>query len=85
MTHPEIGAELKSDQLEPGTIVVTSPEHRPELFATMWVDRVDKALVWLRCDRPNGQIHLGLLRQADGSLKDDGGRQIKIFRYLGEP
>lgn len=82
-TKEEIGRELKADELRPGTIVFTNPEHRPHVFLTMWVDIVSDAMVWFYAGVT--KVHLGLFRHPDGTLRDDAGREIRIFEYLGEP
>lgn len=81
----EIGRELKAGELKPKQIVWTNPEHRPEIFASLWVTEVSTSMVWLYAGENPTVKHLGLFVQPDGSLKDDGGRTIRIFEYLGQP
>lgn len=80
----EVGRELRAYDLQPRTIVVTNPEHRPGMFLTMWVTDITDSMVWLLAAASEPAIHLGLFRQADGTLKDDAGRAIRIFEYLGK-
>jgi hypothetical protein len=84
MNANEIGRPLRADELKPETLVWTNPEHRPDVFASLWVEKVSDAMVWLYAGASVPPMHLGLFRQPDGSLKDDGGRTIRIFEYLGE-
>jgi hypothetical protein len=84
MNANQIGRPLKADELKPEMLVWTNPEHRPSLYASLWVEKVSDAMVWLYAGASVSPMYLGLFRQPDGSLKDDGGRTIRIFEYLGE-
>jgi hypothetical protein len=79
----EIGRELKTGDLMPEMVIWTNPEHRPDVFASLWVAEVSASMVWLYAGASNPPISLGLFRQPDGTVKDDGGRTIRLFEYLG--
>ena len=85
MNHPEVGRELKADELKAKTIVVIRAEHRPDIAVTMWVKEVGDSIVWLYAGSGNVHRHLGLFRQLDGTLRDDAGRMIHVYEYLGKP
>lgn len=78
----EVGRELKADELQPGKIIVTCLDDKPNMFFTAWVAGVGpRDIVWLHAGRIN--VTLGLFKQPDGTLKDDSGRTIRMFEYLG--
>lgn len=83
--NSELGRALKADELEPGKIVCTNSERWPNSFFTFWVERVDERMVWILSAMPGkDELHIGLFRQDDGSLKDGGDKTVRIFEYLGE-
>jgi hypothetical protein len=80
-----IGRELKAYELQPKTIVVTNPEHRPNFFAAMRIDSITADLVILLDPKPVSNDSLCLFRQKGGTLKDGLQRTVRIFEYLGKP
>jgi hypothetical protein len=81
----EIGRELQVHELQPNTIVWTNPEHRPQVYASVWVFAVDDEMVALLAavQHPPALIGLGFFRRSDGTLADGEGHRIRLFEYLG--
>lgn len=78
----EVGRELKADELQPGKIIVTNPSDQPHMFFTARVMGIGpREIVWLHAGKID--VTLGLLKQPNGTLKDDSGRTIRMFEYLG--
>ena len=80
--NEEIGRELKAHELVAQTVIVLNAEHRPEIFLTAWVEAITPNAVSFFAGLT--KIHFIAGIQSDGTLKDDDGRAIKVFEYLGE-
>ncbi len=80
--NPDIGRELKADELEAATIVVIKSPDR-DFYVTMWVAAIDHDSVTFFSAIANW--HVINARQPDGTIVDDQNREVHVFEYLGEP
>lgn len=79
--HPEIGRELKTDELKERMLVLLNAAHRPNEYASLWVMAIHPNHVAFYAGL--SQTTLMLYRGPDGALFDDGGRRLRVFEYLG--
>ena len=82
MDNEEIGRELRAREMKENTVVILNAEHQPHIFMTTWVKQITPGLVCFY----SGVTRIYFIGriQPDGTLKDDQGRTIKVFEYLGE-
>lgn len=77
----EVGRELKPSELKPGSIVCIAPPGR-DMLLTMHVVEVRETLVIFY----SGVIKWHVINLISGDvLKDDQGRIVRVFEYLGDP
>ena len=81
MPSEEIGRELKASELKPGTVVIVKPPGNKPLI-TVWVRNIDPCVVEFYAGEMRWHI-LNFIME-DGSIKDDQGRIVRVFEYLGE-
>jgi len=79
--HPEIGRELRVEDLKPPVIVVLQKEGRA--LATLWVVHVTEHFVTFHA----GEIKVTFFatRLPDGRITDDSGLEMAMYEYLGKP
>lgn len=77
----EIGRELKASELTPRTVVVIVTPGRGVMM-TMWVLSLSEKLV----EFYSGELKWTVLNfiEPDGSIRDDQGRVVHVYEYLGE-
>lgn len=81
--NEEVGQRVKASELHPKQIVVIEPPDRDGMLITMHVVEARDNLVVFY----SGVLKMHVINVigADGELKDDRGRLVKVFEYLGEP
>lgn len=80
--HPEIGRPLKASEIKVGMIIVVKPPGY-DLYATMDVEEVRNNLIVFCAPKMNW--HVINVIGPDDDLKDDRGRVVQVFEYLGDP
>ena len=80
--NKDIGRRLKASELHPKQIVVISPPGRSGMITMHVVERRPNLVVFY-----SGvfKIHVINVIGEDDELKDDQGRLVRVFEYLGEP
>lgn len=81
--NPEIGRQLRADELREKTVVCLRREDR-KLWMTLWVKSIDSDAVVFLAGAPEPRILFMVFRQADGTLVDDAGKLMLVHEYLGE-
>jgi len=76
----EIGRELQLNELQRKTIVILQRDG--EFGITMWVSFVGQEVVAFYSGRLNVLVVANIYE--DGSIRDDKGKRIRVFEYLGE-
>jgi hypothetical protein len=78
----EVGRRLKASELQPRQIVVIAPPGRQELITMYVVEARHNLAVFY-----SGilKLHIVNIIGEDDELKDDQGRLVRVYEYLGEP
>jgi len=82
--HPEVGRELKVSELKEETVVVVASDRH---VVTAWFAFANAkfAFFWMGAASPGG-VNLMLFRCGPEweQLKDETGRDIRVYEYLGD-